>query len=321
VPLFSALLNYRHGTQEEGEALAGWKGIEQLATEFRNNYPLTLSVDDLGDGFLLTAPVQKAVGAERVCGFMRTALSNLADALERAPSTPVRNVEVLPPLERRRLLEEWNHTAANYVSDKYIRELEVPLAEGGEPIMRGYVLDHWLRPAPVGVLGELYIGADGLRGSVGQPGLTAAQFLPDPFGSGARLYRARTLARWRADGVLEFVERAERLAHAVAPAARAYEAPRTPVEEVIAGIWSEMLGVERIGVHDNFFILGGHSLLATRVIARLREAFEVELPLRALFEAPRMGELSERVEMLCWAKWATETKTARSDQTEEIGVI
>src|SRR4029077_16895249 len=79
------------------------------------------------------------------------------------------------------------------------------------------------------------------------------------------------------------------------PVARPYEAPRTPVEEVIAGVWSEMLGVERIGIHDHFFALGGHSLLGTRVMARIRDVLAVELPLRALFEAPNLSVLAERV--------------------------
>ncbi|MET0645248.1 MAG: amino acid adenylation domain-containing protein, partial [Pyrinomonadaceae bacterium] len=79
---------------------------------------------------------------------------------------------------------------------------------------------------------------------------------------------------------------------------RAYAAPRTAAEEVLAAVWEHVLGVERVGRDDDFFELGGHSLLATRVISRVREAFRVELPLRALFEAPTLGGLSGRVESL-----------------------
>ncbi len=78
----------------------------------------------------------------------------------------------------------------------------------------------------------------------------------------------------------------------------AYVAPRTPGEEVLAAIWCELLALERVGVDDNFFELGGHSLLAMRVTARLREAFGIELPLRAVFEAPTMAELAAQVEEL-----------------------
>jgi natural product biosynthesis luciferase-like monooxygenase protein/amino acid adenylation domain-containing protein len=74
-----------------------------------------------------------------------------------------------------------------------------------------------------------------------------------------------------------------------------YVAPRTPVEEVLAGIWCEVLRLDRVGVHDNFFELGGHSLLAMRMIVRVGNAFEVDLPLRAWFEAPTVCELAERV--------------------------
>ncbi|HEU0078085.1 MAG TPA: condensation domain-containing protein, partial [Longimicrobiaceae bacterium] len=78
----------------------------------------------------------------------------------------------------------------------------------------------------------------------------------------------------------------------------AYVAPRTPTEEVLAEIWAEVLRLERVGVEDSFFALGGHSLVATRVISRAREAFRIELPLRALFEAQTVAALAGRVDAL-----------------------
>ncbi len=77
---------------------------------------------------------------------------------------------------------------------------------------------------------------------------------------------------------------------------RPHVPPRNAIEEVVAGIWSEVLRVENIGAHDDFFDLGGHSLLATQVISRLRQAAQVELPLRAIFEAKTVAALAERIE-------------------------
>jgi len=73
---------------------------------------------------------------------------------------------------------------------------------------------------------------------------------------------------------------------------QAFVAPQTPLEQVIAGVWREVLGTEQIGVDDNFFELGGHSLLATQVVGRLSEAFEFELPLRTIFESPTIAGLA-----------------------------
>ena len=80
--------------------------------------------------------------------------------------------------------------------------------------------------------------------------------------------------------------------------AAAHVAPRTPFEEVLAGIWSQVLGVERVGVHDDFFEAGGHSLLATSFVSRVREVFRVELPLRRLFETPTLAGIAEGIEAI-----------------------
>jgi amino acid adenylation domain-containing protein len=73
-------------------------------------------------------------------------------------------------------------------------------------------------------------------------------------------------------------------------------APRTPIEELLVSIWTQVLKLERVGVHENFFELGGHSLLATRLIARVRAAFAVEMPLQAVFKAPTIAGLASQVE-------------------------
>jgi acyl-CoA synthetase (AMP-forming)/AMP-acid ligase II/aryl carrier-like protein len=263
----------------------------------------------------------------------------------------------------------------------------------GRPIAnaRVYVLDAHGQPAPVGVTGEIHIGGAGVaRGYLSRPALTAARFVPDPFGGapGARLYRTGDLGRWRTDGTLEFLGRndfqvkvrgfrielgeiearlaeypgvretvvlaredtpgdqrlvayiagagealdAERLrAHlsarlpeALVPAAyvrleafpltpngkvnrralpaperdayatRAYEAPRGPVEEALAAIWTELLGVDGVGRWANFFELGGHSLRAVTLIERLRQR-GLHAEVRAVFTAPTLAALAATV--------------------------
>jgi amino acid adenylation domain-containing protein len=74
-----------------------------------------------------------------------------------------------------------------------------------------------------------------------------------------------------------------------------YVAPRNAIEQQLAGIWSEVLKKERVGIKDNFFEIGGHSLLATQVVSRIRQHFKVELPLRSLFESPTVAALATTV--------------------------
>ncbi|WP_163867066.1 non-ribosomal peptide synthase/polyketide synthase, partial [Myxococcus eversor] len=257
-----------------------------------------------------------------------------------------------------------------------------------------YILDAWLRPVPVGVAGELFIGGEGVaRGYLERPALTAERFVPDAYSAtpGARMYRTGDLVRWHADGTVEFLGRVDqqvkvrgyrielgeveavlarhpsvratvvaarkdgpaeaRLVAYVVPSAPGmdlaalrgflreqlpeymvpsafmaldalpltpngkvdrkalpapdlarpelgaeYVAPRTPVEEALARVWSELLGVERVGALDDFFDLGGHSLLATQVVARVRSLFSTELPLRELFEARTVAALAARID-------------------------
>src|ERR1700722_66370 len=90
------------------------------------------------------------------------------------------------------------------------------------------------------------------------------------------------------DKVLEAIEKQK-----IRPAAsQEYVAPRTEVENRVATIWARLLGVDKVGLQDNFFRLGGHSLLATQMLARVRPAFGVEIPLRVIFASPVLSSFT-----------------------------
>jgi len=71
-----------------------------------------------------------------------------------------------------------------------------------------------------------------------------------------------------------------------------YISPRTDTERSLASIWTDILHVDRVGIQDNFFAMGGHSLLATRAVARIRDTFKMDVPVRAVFEAPTIAKLA-----------------------------
>jgi amino acid adenylation domain-containing protein len=280
------------------------------------------------------------------------------------------------------------------VPDSGILHSSLPI---GKPIgnTQAYVLDQNLEPVPLGEVGELYIGGDGLaRCYLGRPDLTAEKFVPDPFASvsGSRLYRTGDQVRRLPGGDIEFLGRYDhqvkvrgyrielgeiesvlsqhsgvqasvvlavadssaekQLIAYVVPATGSilsvallreclakqlpaymvpgkwlilerlpltangkidrnalpkldnrrpdlstpYLAPCTRLEKRLAELWSEVLAVESIGVHDNFLELGGHSLLATRIVSRIGPALQLEVPLRALFDHPTVAQLAEKLD-------------------------
>ncbi len=259
---------------------------------------------------------------------------------------------------------------------------------------RAYVLDHRLRPAPIGQPGELYLAGDQLaRGYVGRPDITSDRFVANPFGgvdgighAGERMYRTGDLVRWRADGTLDYIGRTDfqvkfrgqrielgeietvLLAHDdvsqtvvlvvatatgdqlvayVVPAPgrtivpselaefagrslpaymvpasvtvleafplntsgkldrkalpepmflsnKEFRSPRSDAEKTVAAVYAEVLGIEKVGLDDDFFELGGNSLVATQVVTRVGAALGVRLGVRELFEASTVAALAAR---------------------------
>lgn len=98
-----------------------------------------------------------------------------------------------------------------------------------------------------------------------------------------------------------------------------YVAPQTDLEKRLAAVWQELLGVDKIGIHDSFFELGGDSLVATQLISRIRATLGMDVPLRRLFETPTVGGFAEFMETIRWtAVELPASSAAQSAEREEV---
>ena len=146
-PLFTALFNYRHSgvaADKEGSRAQVLEGIRYLGSEERTNYPVTLSVDDLGQEFGLTAQTVLSQDPRRLCAMMHRALEQLVDALESNPTHPVGRLDILPAEERHKLLVAWNATEAAYPSSLCVHELFEEQAERAFEALAVVYEDHSL---------------------------------------------------------------------------------------------------------------------------------------------------------------------------------
>jgi len=161
-----------------------------------------------------------------------------------------------------------------------------------------YVLDSDLQPVKMGDKGELHVAVNStLRGYLNRSDLNRQKFINNPFnhdfanGSAndftnnraSLLYKTGDVARYLPDGALEILGH-----HKFVP-------PNNPTQEILANIWADILGLDQVGIEDNFFDLGGDSLLVIQVVLRSRQAFDVDIPLQALFESSTISSFSELI--------------------------
>jgi acyl carrier protein len=275
--------------EPDGAAAPGGLRLSPLpSTSNAAKFDLTLFMFAHPDGLSGALEYNTDLFDAATIGRLAGHFTNLLQGMVAQPEVALATLPLLDAKERHQLLCEWNRSAASLqqVADEYRRRGAVLPPLGDAEVL---LLDSHLQPVPIGVPGELFLGGDGIAEEyLDHPGFTEESLVPHPFGpQGRRLYRTGDRVRRLADGKLDFLaDRGELPAPAGAPVESLFVAPRTAVEEVMAGLFAEILGGERVGVRDNFFALGGHSLLATRLMMKLRSVFGVEVPLRALFESP-----------------------------------
>src|SRR5262249_33215273 len=127
LPLFNTLLNYRHsggvGKRGPAETEQAWQGIRMMKVEERSNYPLTISVDDLGERYVLTVKAESSIEPERVCQYMSRAMESLLTALEAETDRSIGSLKILPEEERAQGLYGWNATEVEHTREKGVQEL------------------------------------------------------------------------------------------------------------------------------------------------------------------------------------------------------
>ncbi len=217
------------------------------------------------------------------------------------PDQPIGKYSLLTPAERLQLLVEWARLQPGSTLFGGL-----PRGTGANNTdHRFYVLDAYLEPAPIGVIGELFVS--GPKDAFFDPSQYTPS--PDPYRSdpAIQLYRTGLRARYSPLGHIEMLSPEASLnqneTNTVANAASAPAQTRTAVgtalsetEKKLAAIWREVIGLQEVGREDNFFDLGGHSVLLIQVITRVRKTFRVELTLRHLFEAPTIDELARIID-------------------------
>jgi amino acid adenylation domain-containing protein len=123
VPLFSAMLNYRHDVADPNAEWGSAAGIRVLAVQYRTNYPITLSVDDLAEGFTLEVQTDRRIDPHRIMAYMHTAMRSLIQALEQEPHMPALTLSILPEKERHLVVESFNADRATYPQRGLLHEL------------------------------------------------------------------------------------------------------------------------------------------------------------------------------------------------------
>ncbi|MEX2304318.1 MAG: condensation domain-containing protein [Bryobacterales bacterium] len=240
--------------------------------------------------------------AERMLGHYR----NLLEAMARYPDRRIWDLPILSAAERRALLLKWSGAANAFPADAAVHKL-VGSSEGKtlDDDWEVCVVGRHGQALPIGAVGELCIGSTGLTRSLSTDSSTPT-WIPHPFGgeSEARMYRTGDKARYLPGNKIEFVSSPNDLAQPASESDKSFDAPRTPTEQTMAGIWSEILGVSPVGRNDDFFSLGGHSVAAGRVILGVRAHFKVKVKLVDLFRYPTVAGMAALIDFTLGSKAA-----------------